>query len=84
MFARRRRGLLKFMDNILLGRSIKIETAIRCDFCGRQIQAGKYATQIIGDESVKAQGMFHGRNCYEGALEDYQEKTKEFQEEDGE
>lgn len=67
------------MNNGLRGRSIKVETNIRCDFCHNQIPRGKYATQVIGDpEEVKAQGLYHGRLCYEAALADYNEKKEDF------
>ncbi len=65
-------------DNNLLGRSIKIETAVRCDFCHRQIEKGKYGTMVNAEGSV-AQGLYHGRLCYESALADYQQKVKELE-----
>lgn len=66
------------MNNAVLGRSIKIETNIRCDYCGRQIEKGKFGVQVTGDpEEVKAQGMYHGRLCYEAALNDYEDKKEE-------
>lgn len=66
------------MNNGILGRSLRVETNIRCDYCHRQIEKGKFATQVSGDpEEVKAQGTFHGRLCYEGALADYETKVKE-------
>lgn len=64
---------------MLMGRSIKITSNLRCDFDHKIIPQGKYATQIRGDESVKAQGIYHGRLCYEAALKDYEEKMKELE-----
>ena len=66
-------------NNILLGRQIKIETSVRCDYCHRPIEVGKFGTQVTGDpKEVQAQGLFHGRLCYEGALADYQQKKEDF------
>lgn len=62
-----------------LARSIRVDTAIRCDYDHRPIEKGKYATQVVGDpEEVKAQGIYHGRLCYEAALSDYNDKKKQF------
>ena len=63
------------MDNILLGRSIRIETSVRCDYCHRPIEVGKHATQVTQGQAL---GLYHGRLCYESALADYMEKKKEF------
>ena len=65
-------------NNVMLGRKIRVDTNLRCDFDHRVIEKGKYATQVIGDPgTVKAQGIYHGRLCYESALADYTEKRKE-------
>lgn len=66
------------MSSPLLSRKIKVETPLRCDFDHMPIERGKYATQVVGDpQEVKAQGIYHGRLCYEGALANYQEKKDE-------
>lgn len=73
------------IDNILLGRSIKMDGAVRCDFCNRPIERGKYGLQIVGDPgTVRAQGMYHGRGCYEAALSHYDEVKNKVEEEKGE
>lgn len=41
-----------------------------CDFCHKTIEKGRTATQI---RDGKAQGMYHGRMCYEAALRHYEE-----------
>ena len=62
------------MQNLLLGRQIKITTSRACDWehpdnpFSRVIPKGKIGYQIVGDEEIKAQGLFHGRTCYEAAL----------------
>ena len=61
-------------NNILMARKIRVNTAIRCDFDHGIIPKGKYATQVVGDpKEIKAQGIFHGRICYENALAKYNE-----------
>lgn len=61
-----------------MARKIRVETNLRCDFDHGIIPIGKYATQIVGDpETVKAQGLYHGRLCYESALAHYQQLQKE-------
>lgn len=66
------------MNQNLLARKIKVETPVRCDFDHRAIEKGKYATQVIGDpEIVKAQGIYHGRLCYESALAHYNDTMKD-------
>lgn len=61
----------------LMARKIKMETNGRCDYDFQIIRRGNYASQIIGDpETVKCQGLYHGRQCYEMALQHYNEKTK--------
>ena len=70
------------MSNEVLGRAIKMQSAQRCDFCGRTIEQGKFGTMVTGD--VTPQGLFHGRLCWELAKTDYEEKKKEFQMEDEE
>lgn len=65
-------------DNNLMARKIPVRENIRCDWDHLIIPKGKYATQVVGDpETVKAQGIYHGKNCYESALTDYQQKVKE-------
>jgi hypothetical protein len=65
-------------DNNLMARKIRVDTSIRCDWDHRVIEKGKYATQVVGDpDHVKAQGIYHGRLCYESALTNYEEKVKE-------
>lgn len=65
-------------DQALLARKIKVETNIRCDFDNLTIQKGKFATQVVGDpEVIKCQGIYHGSQCYNGALASYKEKVKE-------
>lgn len=56
------------------GRSIKMESNHRCDFCHRVIPVGKYGTQVA---EGKAQGMFHGARCYGAALEHYEKLERE-------
>ena len=63
----------------LMSRKIKVETSIRCDFDSRVIEKGKYATQIVGDESVKCQGIYHGKNCYDAALNHFNEAKREIE-----
>lgn len=70
-------------EHMLMGRKLKVETSIRCDYDHRPIEKGRYATQVIGDENIKAQGIFHGRLCYEAALADYNQKLKEVNREGG-
>lgn len=41
-----------------------------CDFCHMVIDKGRTATQI---REGKAQGLYHGRRCYEAALAHYEE-----------
>lgn len=66
------------MNQGLKSRQLKVETPIRCDYDHRPIEKGKYATQVVGDpETVKAQGIYHGRLCYESALADYTKKKDE-------
>lgn len=54
-----------------------MEAPIRCDWDSIPIQKGKYAWQVVGDETVKAQGLYHGRGCFDNALADYQKKLQE-------
>ena len=62
------------MDHPIMARSIKVDVNLRCDFEHAIIPLGKYAFQI---KEGKAQGLYHGRPCYEKALEHYQELEKE-------
>lgn len=67
------------MEQPLLARKIRVEAQVRCDFDHMIIPKGKYATQVIGDpELIKAQGLYHGRQCYEAALADYSQKKEQF------
>ena len=71
-------GEIMYGPQPLLARKLKVEANIRCDFDHRIIEKGRYATQVVGDpDVVKAQGIFHGRQCYEAALSDYEQKLKE-------
>ena len=66
------------MTASLMARKIRVDTNLRCDFDNGIIPIGKFATQIVGDpQTVKAQGVYHGRLCYESALRHYEELTKE-------
>lgn len=65
------------MNNPLLARKIKVETNLRCDFDNKVIPIGKYATIVRGEQTLKAQGTYHGRPCYEAALRHYKELEKE-------
>lgn len=70
------------MNNYLIGRKLPITTPRRCDFDNGVIdvnkQTGKgFAFQITGDETVRAQGIYHGNRCYEEALRHMQELEKE-------
>lgn len=60
-------------NQMLLGKTFHVTTAIRCDYCHRIIPVGKNATKISGDSSIKAQGIFHGKQCYEAAKNHYEE-----------
>ena len=62
------------------GRRIKMEAPIRCDFDNLLIEKGKYAFQVVGDGTVKAQGLFHAKGCYQGALSKYEELEKGIEE----
>lgn len=64
----------------LLARKIKVETNALCDLDieghNRIIPKGKYLTQIIGGDDIKAQGQYHGKQCYDAALEHYKTLEK--------
>lgn len=67
-------------------RRIKMEQNRICDWEGhddfhRKIEKGKYAIQVIGDETIKAQGIFHGKGCYDAALENYKKLKGEIESE---
>ena len=66
------------MDNTqpIMGRRIKMEANIRCDWDHQKIDKGSSAYQVVGDETILAQGLYHGRGCYGNALADYQKKLK--------
>lgn len=54
-----------------MGRTLKVNQKtgrLRCDYCHRPIEQGKTAIQI---REGKAQGLYHGRQCYQHALEVY-------------
>jgi len=56
-----------------MGRIIKVgpnSGKIRCDFCHKPIEYGKTATQI---KEGDAQGIYHGRRCYEAAIKHYEQ-----------
>lgn len=57
-----------------LARAIKAGVNLRCDFCHKQIPKTKVAYQI---KEGKAQGIFHGRHCYEAALKKYKDLEKQ-------
>ena len=61
------------MNIPILARKIRIETPMRCDFDGKPMKVGTYATQIVGDETVPAQGMYHGPRCYHAACQHMEE-----------
>lgn len=67
----------------IMARKIPVTTNIRCDFDHRVIEKGRFATQVVGDENIRAQGLYHGRLCYEAALADYEQKLKEFNQNQG-
>ena len=56
-----------------MARVLKPGTNLRCDFCHKQIPKDKTAYQV---NDGKAQGIFHGRRCYEGAYKHYEELEK--------
>ena len=63
----------------MMGRSMRMDTPRRCDFDNLPIPKGKYGLEVTGDpERVKAQGFYHGRNCYQAALTNYEKKQSEF------
>lgn len=57
-----------------MARKIPITTQLRCDFDHQIIGIGKFATQVTEGE---AQGIYHGRNCYEAALGYYRKLKQE-------
>ena len=57
---------------------MKVETATTCDFDNRVIPAGKYMTVVTGDNSIPAQGKYHGPQCYHQALKHYEELKKKY------
>ena len=63
-------------EQLLKGRRIKMESLQRCDFDHQTIEKGSSAWQVIGDETILAQGLYHGRGCYDNALADYLKKLK--------
>lgn len=62
------------MNQPILGRQIKIESNLRCDFDNHIIPIGKIGYQI---NTGKARGMYHGKLCYQSALKHYEELQKE-------
>jgi ribosomal protein S26 len=55
-----------------LGR--KFNHNVRCDYCKHSVPRGKVVYEFKG-EDIKAQGLYHNRQCYEEALKEY-EKTQ--------
>lgn len=74
------------MDQPLLARQIKMSTSKPCDFehpdnpFTRVIKKGKVGYQVVGDETIKAQGLYHSRFCYEAALKKYDEELEKMEE----
>ena len=67
------------MNNALKARKIPITEQtgnIRCHFDNGIIPMGSFATHVTGDQTVKGQGIFHSRICYERALKKYEELQK--------
>jgi hypothetical protein len=62
------------MNQSIMGRTFKVTTSLRCDFCNKQIPVGKYATQV---NMGKAQGIYHGPRCYDAARKHYEELEKQ-------
>lgn len=65
------------MADIIKARSIPVTQHtgnMRCDFCHNIIPIGKTASQVI---EGKAQGVYHGRMCYEGAVAHYEKLQTE-------
>ena len=67
------------MNNPLLARQLKEHPNMRCHFDNILIPVNKPAYQITGGEDIKAQGIYHGRQCYESALKHYEEVEKEME-----
>lgn len=65
----------------MMARKIPVTTSLLCDLevegHNRLIPKGKFATQVIGDETVRAQGIYHGRHCYDAALAHMEQIEKE-------
>lgn len=59
---------------MVMSRRIPAESNLRCDYCHKLIPKGKHAHQIT---EGKAQGIYHGRQCYEAALAEYENLQKE-------
>ena len=57
----------------LMGRTFRVNTSIRCDYCHKAIPVGKFATQV---NNGKAQGVFHGPRCYQAARQHYEDLEK--------
>lgn len=51
-----------------------METNHRCDFCHKIIPLGRYGSQV---REGKAQGLFHGKQCYDAALDTYEKIERE-------
>lgn len=65
----------------MMVRKIQATSSMLCDLQieghNRVIQKGKYASQVTGEDDVKAQGIYHGKQCYDAALEHYAALEKE-------
>lgn len=69
-------------EQLMRARRIKMESNHLCDWdehepFGMKIEKGKYAWQVVGDETVPAQGLYHGKGCYDNALAKYEKLKKE-------
>lgn len=64
------------MNDLVMARKIKMETNGRCDFCHGIIPVGRYGSEVRG-EGVKAQGLYHGKECYDAAREHYEQMQGE-------
>ena len=66
------------MESQVMARQIKATSPMRCDLQApnhsQLIQAGRVGYQV---HSGKAQGTYHGRQCYEVARAQYESKEKE-------
>lgn len=70
------------MNESMMVRKPIAQTAIICDWdehdpFHRKIEKGKPIFQIRGDETIKAQGNYHSKQCYDAALAKYKELKEE-------